>query len=382
MRSLLPHTRAPRGRGVALLLASSLMVGLVFGMATGPPRTWAQLAADGAESVTPAQLLQEAYQLSERAESIDDYDRVIELCEVGSDAPLSAKLAEYAHQLLSWSYNRRGELLAQQGESQRAFTDFAAAVELNPQRWQAWHNRGVSHALAGDYESAIDDLTQSIKLQPKYGNAYFNRAELLYELGQFERAIADYDQALRLNPNDAAALNSRGHARYRFGDLRSAVADYDRAIEIEPGDAAAHVNRGDAYILMGRFARAANDFNRAIQLDPELARAHQSAAWLKATCPDSRFRNEASALELAERARQLVGEDDYRYLDTLAAAHANAGRFDDAVKVQRQVVAIVPADDAQRFQQRLMLYQSGQPYRLGGGSRVATVPRRGQSQTR
>jgi tetratricopeptide (TPR) repeat protein len=358
------------------------MLGLVFGLATGPPRSWAQSGADSTAVATPAQLLQEAYKLSEQAETIDQYSQVIDLCEAGSDASLSAKLAEYAHQLLSWSYNRRGELLAQQGESERAFADFAAAVELNPQRWQAWHNRGVSHALAGDYQSAIDDLTQSLKLQPKYANAYFNRAELLYELGQFERAISDYDQALQLNPNDAAALNSRGHAHYRFGDLSSAVADYDRAIEIEPGDAAAHVNRGDAFILMGRFARAANDFNRAIQLDPDSARAHQSAAWLKATCPDSRFRNESSALELAERARQLVGEDDYHYLDTLAAAHANAGRFEEAVKVQRQVVTLAPPDDADRFEERLTLYQSGTPYRLGGGSRVATAPRRGQSQVR
>jgi tetratricopeptide (TPR) repeat protein len=382
MRSWLPHTRAPRGRGVALLLASSLFMGLMFGVTVGPTRSWAQSGTGSAATVSPAQLLQEAYRISEQAETIGQYTEVIDFCEAASDTQLSTKLAEYAQQLLSWSYNRRGELLAHQGDSERAFADFDAAVELNPKRWQAWHNRGVSFAMAGDYQSAIKDLTQSIKLQPNYANAFFNRAELLYELGDFQRAIGDYDRALKLNPDDAAALNSRGHAHYRFGDLRNAVTDYDRAIELEPGDAAAHVNRGDAYILMGRFARAQNDFLKAIQLDPELARAHQSAAWLKATCPDGRFRNETSALELAERAQQLVGEDDYRYLDTLAAAHANAGRFEDAAEIQRQAVALVPPEDAGRFEQRLALYRSGRPYRLGSAAQVARQPRREQSSTR
>ncbi|MEZ6069071.1 MAG: tetratricopeptide repeat protein [Pirellulales bacterium] len=376
MRSWLPLVRALRGRGVAALLASSLLLGLALGTVTRPLCCRAQSGVEAAEAVTPAQLLQEAYQLSEQAETIDQYDQVIAMCEAASDAPLSPKLAEYAQKLLSWSYNRRGEMYAHDGNSQRAFADFDAAVALNPQRWQAWHNRGVSHALGGDYQAAIDDLTKSIELQPQYGNAYFNRAELLYELGEFQRAVGDYDKAIELNPADAAALNSRGHAYYRLGDLHRAVADYDRAIELEANDAATYVNRGDAYILMGRFARAANDFNRALQLDPQLARAYQSAAWLKATCPDSRFRNEAGALELARKAQQLAGEQDYRYLDTLAAAHANAGRFDDAVKVQYEVIQLVPEDQADRFKERLALYQAGQPYRLGGGEHVATQPRR------
>ncbi len=63
-----------------------------------------------------------------------------------------------------------------------------------------------------------------------------------------------------------------------------------------------------------------------------------------ATCPDEVFRNPDEALSAAEKAIELDGENDYRYLETLAAAEANAGHFDDAVDTQTGAVAIALED--------------------------------------
>ena len=53
------------------------------------------------------------------------------------------------------------------------------------------------------------------------------------------------------------------------------------------------------------------------------------------------------------------------YLDTLAAAHAEAGVFDQAVRWQQEAIKRKPAgsDNLKEFQDRLALYRDKKPYR-------------------
>ena len=89
-------------------------------------------------------------------------------------------------------------------------------------------------------------------------------------------------------------------------------------------------------------------------------------AWLRATCPDAAFRDGKEAVRLARQVCELSGNREGMYLDTLAAAHAEAGDFAAAVKAQelgarRQGLrAKKYGDDAQK---RLQLYKDKKPYR-------------------
>ena len=308
-----------------------------------------------------------AFKLSAKAKILDEHTRVVEMCEVGLDREddLPKDYPGYARRLLAWSLNKRGELLDEDQQPTEALEDFQRAVELDPRNWRAIHNRGVSLAQSGKYKEAMADFDRTIDLQRRFVKAYFNRGELRYELGQFAEAIEDYNLAIRLRPDDSAAYNSRGHAYYRLGNYRGALDDYTAAIRTDSGSAAAYTNRGDAYADLGYFAQAARDYRTAIRLDPELGRAYQSAAWLMSTCPDERYRDARRAVAVAERAIELDGDADYRYLDTLAAAYASAGQFEAARGVQAQVVAMAPDAAVERYRQRLALYQKDYPYRTG-----------------
>ncbi len=134
---------------------------------------------------------------------------------------------------------------------------------------------------------------------------------------------------------------------------------------IDPNNAAALVNRGDAYREQAIYGPAASDYREAIRLDPKLGRAYLSAAWLMATCPDQRFRNTDMAIKSAQKAIELDGDKDYRYLDTLAAAHANAGDFDKAKSIANKAVSSAPQKEMANVRQRLELYQSDRAYREG-----------------
>ncbi len=66
------------------------------------------------------------------------------------------------------------------------------------------------------------------------------------------------------------------------------------------------------------------------------AYAYNNLAWIMATCQDKKYRNGAKAVELAKKAISLSNNIDF--LDTLAAAYAEAGNFEKATTIQEEVI--------------------------------------------
>jgi hypothetical protein len=84
-----------------------------------------------------------------------------------------------------------------------------------------------------------------------------------------------------------------------------------------------------------------------------------------ATCPKREVRDGKKALEHARKGCELTGWNDPEGLGTLAAAHAEAGQFKEAVKWQKKALEIGYEDkkDQEQARKRLKLYQAGRPYR-------------------
>src|SRR5690606_22870855 len=129
-------------------------------------------------------------------------------------------------------------------------------------------------------------------------------------------------------------------------DYRNAIGDYTRAIQADSRNAEAYIHRADAFADLGDFGRSLNDYQAAVRADPKYSRAHQGLAWLRSTCPVPQFRNADFALQSAEKAVELAEEETYLLLDTLAAAQANSGKFDEARATQAKALAMAPASGA------------------------------------
>ena len=88
-----------------------------------------------------------------------------------------------------------------------------------------------------------------------------------------------------------------------------------------------------------------------------------------ATAPDDSVRDGPEAVKIMEALVERDGERSHQLLDTLAAAYAEAGRFEDAVAAsQRAVERAVAAGDARaadESRRRSPMYEQGQPLRLG-----------------
>lgn len=333
---------------------------------------------------TPERLLREAYAKTGSALREADLTDILRMCRQARQSNPSAEVAAYADELAAWAYNRRGEAYAEQaaqlgGQAQaadlerRALADFDAAIALAPDNWKPLHNRGVSRAVARQWQDACEDFTAVLQRKPDHANAWFNRGEVRSELGEHDLAIADYTRVIELKPEDVDAHRRRGQAYFQLRMHREALADLDRAVQLAPQQPAPLLDRGDAYRSLGRWQRAAEDYRQAVALDPRHGRAYQSAAWIMATCPLERYRNAELAVQAAEKALELDGRDDPRYLDTAAAAYANAGQFDKACQTVTEALRRIPAQDApapqasagqaDSLRRRLESYRQQQPYR-------------------
>jgi len=97
--------------------------------------------------------------------------------------------------------------------------------------------------------------------------------------------------------------------------------------------------------------------------DPRLAR---SLSWLLSTSWQGDSRDGAGALEWARGYCGAAGEEDVDCLDTLAAAYAESGEFEQAVDAARRaaVLADSTGDDrlAAAIRRRLDMYRHGRPY--------------------
>lgn len=131
----------------------------------------------------------------------------------------------------------------------------------------------------------------------------------------------------------------------------------------------AHAGFGQAqlrlfYLLLGR----GEDTNAvhwiAKAAEQNLPQAQNDYAWLLSTSHMDNLRDGELALSYAERAVAQV--ESAAYLDTLAAAYAELGRYTEAVSTQEQALALVAeagSEEAQALAEHLAAYQAGEPWR-------------------
>ncbi|MEX0641617.1 MAG: tetratricopeptide repeat protein [Pirellulales bacterium] len=314
---------------------------------------------------SPENCYEQARELSDTAQTVDQFSTAIDLCHRGLGGGPPRELAVALRRLAAWAYNRRGELRSDAREQQDAFADFQAAISLDPTCWVAIHNRGVTLAERGQSSAALRDFNRALDLNPSLTVAYRNRAELLASVGRMTEAVRDYSRALERSLNDADLYRARGIAWQRLGDFDRALTDLNKSLALAPDQPDAYTQRGNLSAEQGEFDGAINYYQQALEIDTNWGEAHRSLAWLWATCPNPRYRSPEQALAAAEQARTLAPPGDSFVLDTAAAAHANAGQFEDAIRMQEQAIAAAPPDLVEQMQQRLALYQQGEPFRSG-----------------
>jgi tetratricopeptide (TPR) repeat protein len=324
------------------------------------------------------------------------------------DAALLARSREHYDQALALHPDCRyhcglGVLLLYGEDFVAAKEQFAQGLSLNPNSADAWIMLGVARLRADQAVPAEQALRHALELEPGAA-ARGPLGTVLWQQGRQAEAEDLWRQALRANPDDIEArvgvarvllrqgrnreaardlaaiaaspeqLSLLGVALSRMGEWSYAVAACERAVQVREVQARllthpdqkalAMYRRQLAYALQGagRSAEASREYAAALALDPNWPAAAGQRAWQLATDPDPAFRDPPEALEMASQACQALPEPPAGILDSLAAALAAAGNYNQAAATARRALAAATPPLANDIARRLHLYEQGKPF--------------------
>ena len=230
---------------------------------------------------------------------------------------------------------------------------------------------GYTALQSGRYEEAARLLCSIAKTPPDYSNLGIS----LEALGQHAEAEAAYLKPSAIDPTCAPAHYNLGNALSQAGQADEAIGEYEQALRLKPDYAEAHRNLALALEQTHRVREAIGEYEQALRIKPDRPAVQNNLAWLLATLPPAEGGDPVRAVTLAEQACQLTNNRMPPYLDTLAAAYAAAGRFDDAVATAQKAIDLANSAGlpqvVKQIESRLQLYRRGQPYR---GAADATSP--------
>jgi Flp pilus assembly protein TadD len=260
--------------------------------------------------------------------------------------------------------NNLANAFFQKGDVDRAISEFQKVLQLKPGDAKTHYNLGMAWLQKGDAAAAIARLRKALQLQPDDVVVRNNLGNILFQQGDVDEAIAQFQKVLQLKPDDARAHFNLGHALLKQGQVDEAITHFQKSLETKSDSAEAEFCLGSALLQKGRESEAISHFQRALQINPDYSEARNDLAWELATSPQASLRNGRQAVELAERANQLADGKDVDVLDTLAAAYAEAGRFDDAARTARKAIELAQAgqpDQLSQLNSELKLYEAGRP---------------------
>jgi tetratricopeptide (TPR) repeat protein len=186
----------------------------------------------------------------------------------------------------------------------------------------------------GELSSAARTIDLAMQKDPTLWLTYFMRARLFAREHKYELAIEDCNWVLRKYPKFIEAALLRAESNAHLGRYADSLKELDYLVRIRP-----HL---DSY-----------------------ARALWVRAWLLATCPNASFRNGEQAVQDAKIACELTNWSDEAAIDSLAAAYAETGDFDSAVRYAEQALTVkgIAPVDSKRIQRQLELLKQRKPIR-------------------
>jgi hypothetical protein len=226
----------------------------------------------------------------------------------------------------------------------------------------------IWHDTVALFEHAVEATPSD-----NYAAYYTLGTGLEWERGMTNAAMTQFYIAATINPADRRPYLAMADVFKRRGQFIDAVIVYSNFLRKNPDDVPARLELGELLMRMKMMAEARAELEMALKNNPDNAAVLRDLAWILATSPNPGLRNGSRAVELAQHACALTKYQKSQFVGTLAAAYAEAGRFDDAMATAQQAILLAQqnneTDLLEKSRELFNIFQAHQPYR-----EVALVP--------
>lgn len=246
-----------------------------------------------------------------------------------------------------------------------AISNLSLAIRFAANNASAFEWRGAAFMAEGDAPNAISDFSRAIALDPANPRLFLNRGNAYRASDELRKALQDLHECLRMDSTNVMAYKACASIHRALGEYGNVIGDCTRALEIQPRDPTLLTMRGYSYRMRGAPDKALQDYLKAIELDSAHVEALNELAWLRASSVTASLRDGGEAISAATKACELSHWNAWQYVDSLAAAYAEAGDFTRAIEHQRRALTMQGASqkEQEEMQRRMSLYERGQAYR-------------------
>lgn len=260
------------------------------------------------------------------------------------------------------------------------------------------YNLGKAYHAAHDFESAKHEYRRAIELNPNRPDAYVDLGEIYFQEGKPEQSIDMNNKALKMNSRHALALTNLGAVYYKQNRMNEAIELWKKAIDIDHDllpayenifhhyftlerfmDASAYVeslskrgiqlhggvassfayyrNRveGRRYFSQNKFDDAESYFKQAIEKKPDAADAYIDLGAVYFTKGMI-----GQGIEMNQKAITLNPKAAAAY-SNVGIAYGNTGRFDEAAQMWQKAIA-ADSNFIQAYDNLLRYFLSAKKY--------------------
>jgi len=265
-----------------------------------------------------------------------------------------------------------GVALRNQGQIDRALPLFRHAAEVRPALPDAQLFVAEIEMGRGDLPAAERTLRNALVSNSKSAAHLDMLGTVLGRSGRLDEAVVVLKQAVEIEPRNAMMRSGLAEACLGAGQIAEAQSHFEELVRLAPGEAFSHLGVATCRRAQGDWAGAMRALQSGLDHIPNDVQLSMMLASFYAAAPVDSLRNGAKAVSIMERiaaeSSRIDAFTQSHLLDTLAAAYAEVGRFDEAVAVEQRAATMAGemrlADLQREFNRRIDLYRQRQPLRL------------------
>jgi Tfp pilus assembly protein PilF len=158
------------------------------------------------------------------------------------------------------------------------------AAQHVPRPAQKAFEQGLRHRANNQFDKALESFDRSIEIFPQYFQAYAERGHLRIGKAEYILAARDFGEALSLNDHYEPALRGSGMCKFQQGRFIDAVTDLERASALDSSIATTYLFLGIANASLDRREAAHRALEKSLSLDAGVAaraRVHLANLYLQ-----------------------------------------------------------------------------------------------------
>lgn len=191
----------------------------------------------------------------------------------------------------------------------------------------------------GDYVKALAALKKGVSDFPAKEDVRRLYADTLHRTGKEKEALEQYITLATNNPGIVEAVNNRAFSQLNQGLLNKAATNFNAALKQDPDNFRGRLGLAMVYSKLEENAKAEAECRKILDQAKDYAPAMNRLAWI--------YAKQGIKLDKAESLSKQslsVFENIPEYIDTLSEINFKKGNHDEAIRLIKKAVKLIPSD--------------------------------------